>query len=148
MRFLLTLLLVFLGSQADALELVSSHDAREFIVIVNAEGPLLNADSELIEKVYLGEKRFSKGVVFQPVNRTEGPLKDAFLRAYLNMSSREYRKHWIRKVFQEGLDIPISTGSNDRIIKLVSEQKGAIGYLPASLFERVKETAGIRVISP
>jgi hypothetical protein len=51
-------------------------DARDFIVIVNMNSPLKDADMEVIKEVYLGEKKFAGSTRFLPVNFTEGPIKE------------------------------------------------------------------------
>jgi hypothetical protein len=105
-------------------------DKEGFIVIVNEGGPLAEASMEDVREVYLGEKRFGKGMKLLPVNFTEGPLKDLFLKKIVGMSSKDYKHHWIKKVFQEGLNIPATMGSTSDIIEFVSKEKGAVAYLP------------------
>jgi hypothetical protein len=110
--------------------------AQDFIVIVNKGGPLAEADMGLVRGIYLGEKRFStdtklRPVKLRPVNFTEGPLKDSFLKEVIGMSSKEYKHHWIKKVFQEGLSFPVTMGSPIGIIEFVGKEKGAVAYLPA-----------------
>jgi hypothetical protein len=127
MRFLLVFFFLF----------QSYAYAQEFIVIVNMDGPLADADMELIKQVYLGEKRFAASTKLLPVNFTAGPLKDTFLKTVVGMSSREYKHYSIKKLFQEGLSIP-SMGSPVDIVKFVGKEKGAVAYLPASWAETIR----------
>jgi hypothetical protein len=127
MRFFLFFLFLLFPSHAYA---------QDFIVIANKGGPLVEADMGLVREVYLGEKRFAtdtklRPVKFLPVNFTEGSLKDSFLKAVIGMSSKEYKHHWIKKVFQEGLSFPVTMGSPIGIIEFVGKEKGAVAYLPA-----------------
>jgi hypothetical protein len=123
------------------------------IVIVNEEGPLAEVSMEEVRHVYLGEKRFVEGTRLLPVNFTEGPLKDLFLKKVVGMSSKEYKHHWIKKVFQEGLTIPTTMGSPIDIIEFVSMEKGAVAYLPAEWAEAILSgiadvTDKIKIIGP
>jgi hypothetical protein len=121
--------------------------AQEFIVIVNRDGPLVDAGKELIRKVYLGEKRFAGDTKLLPVNFPEGPLKDTFLKTVVGMSSKEYMHHWIKKVFQEGLTLPAIKSPVDAL-KFVDMEKGAVAYLPASWAEiiRYKDAEGTEYV--
>jgi hypothetical protein len=132
--------------------------AQDFIVIVNRDGPLAEADMRLVREVYLGEKRFASDITLRPIkllpiNFTEGALKDAFLKTVVGMSSREYKHHWIKKVFQEGISIPVSMGSPIDIVEFVIKEKGAVAYLPPQWAETIragipKDIESIRIISP
>jgi hypothetical protein len=112
--------------------------AEDFIIIVNRDGPLKDADMGSLREVYLGEKKFAGDTKLRPINFTEGPLKEAFLKTVVNMSLREYKHHHIAKVFQEGSSMPTTMGSPVDIIEFVSKEKGAVAYLPASWTETIK----------
>lgn len=147
MRLFLILFFLFLQSYAYGAE------KEGLIVIVNEKGPLTEASMEEVRDVYLGEKRFVEGTRLLPVNFTEGPLKDIFLKKIVGMSSKEYKHHWIRKVFQEGLTIPTTMGSPIAIIEFVVKEKGAVAYLPASWAEAILSgiadvTDKIKIIEP
>jgi hypothetical protein len=100
MRFLLLFLFLF----------TTHAHAQDFIVIVNKNSPLKDADMELIKEVYLGEKKFAGSTRFLPVSYSEGPLKDVFLKEVLGMNPKEYKHHCLKRVFREGLTFP-SMGS-------------------------------------
>jgi hypothetical protein len=142
MKFFLILLFLF-----------PSHAyAQDFIVIVNRDGPLVDAKMGVIKEVYLGEKRFASATRLLPVNFKEGPLKDAFLKTVVNMSPKEYKHHSIKKVFQEGFSIPLM-GSPVDIVKFVRKEKGAVAYLPTTWAENIrsgnpKGIEHIKIIGP
>jgi hypothetical protein len=96
MRFLLLFLFLF----------TTHAHAQDFIVIVNKNSPLKDADMELIKEVYLGEKKFAGSTRFLPVSYSEGPLKDVFLKEVLGMNPKEYKHHCLKRVFREGLTFP------------------------------------------
>ena len=104
--------------------------AGDFVIIVNPDGPLKNADASDIKEIYLGEKRFADSVKLVPINHVEGQIKNAFLKDVVGMDSKEYRLYWIKKVFQEGIPIPPSIGNVSAIINMVKIEKGAVAYVP------------------
>ncbi|HZX35885.1 MAG TPA: hypothetical protein VFF54_05280 [Thermodesulfobacteriota bacterium] len=104
--------------------------AGDFVIIVNPDGPLKNADAGDIKEIYLGEKRFADSVKLVPINHVEGQMKNAFLKNVVGMDSKEYRLYWIKKVFQEGIPIPPSIGNVSAIINMVKIEKGAVAYVP------------------
>jgi hypothetical protein len=111
--------------------------AQDFIVIVNRNGPLAGANMEFVRQVYLGEKRFADSTKLLPVNFTEGPLKDAFLKTIIGMSPKEYKHHCINKLFLEGLSITLMDTPVD-IVEFVGKEKGAVAYLPVSWAESIR----------
>jgi hypothetical protein len=126
--------------------------AQDYIIIVNRNGPLVDTKMEVIKEVYLGEKRFASSTRLLPVQFTEGPLKDAFLKTVIGMSPKEYKHHSIKKVFQEGFSIP-SMGSPVDIVKFVRKEKGAVAYLPATWAKTIrsgnsKGIEDIKIIGP
>ena len=120
----------------------------DFVVVVNRDGPYDGLKAAAIKEIYLGEKRFLGNVKLEPVNFTEGPLKDTFLKEVVGMTSKEYKLHWIKKVFQEGLSLPRTLGSVDDIVGFVKRGKGAVGYLPASAATKLKGEEGVIVLGP
>lgn len=127
------IILFFLGPKVSA---------EEIAVIVNAAGPLVNATESDVADIYTGEKRFEAGVKIEPLLYPEGPVKDTFLKESIKMTPKEYKLHWTKKVFQEGLLIPRIVPAAD-IVKTVREDKGRIGFLPR---DAVEDAAGIKII--
>ncbi|MBI5560655.1 MAG: hypothetical protein HY883_05215 [Deltaproteobacteria bacterium] len=119
--------------------------ALDFVIIVNPNGPLVKADMEVVRDIYLGETRFIRDIKLKPVNSTEGELKDIFLKRVVGMGLKEYRLHWVKKVFGEGLTIPPSFATTGDIVGFVRREEGAIGYIPK---EESSGMEGVTVISP
>lgn len=113
---------------------------------------MANASMEEVRDVYLGKKRFAKGTKLLPVNFTEGALKNIFLQDIVGMSSREFKHHWVKKVFIERHSVHLMDNYID-IIELVREKKGAVAYLPVS-WEKILQanfmegTGEIKIIGP
>ncbi|MFZ3072737.1 MAG: hypothetical protein WA162_05815 [Thermodesulfobacteriota bacterium] len=118
--------------------------AKDFVIIVNSDGPLKNSGISDIKEIYLGEKRFSDSVKLVPINYVEGRLKNAFLKEVVGVDSKAYRLYWIKKVFQEGISIPPSMGSVSAIIEMVKTEKGAVAYVPEGSVD-AKQTGVIKL---
>ena len=88
--------------------------AEEILIIVNNNGPLVNISDEDIKKIYKGEKRFEAGVKIIPVE-LEG-IKAQFLTSFMNTTSKDYRVHWTKKVFQDGIQPPATMPSIDDVV--------------------------------
>lgn len=123
--------------------LISQAHAAEIAIIVNASGPLVNADERDIADIYLGEKKFQDGIKIAPLLYPEGSVKEAFLKETLRMTPKDYKLYWTKKIFQEGTPIPKTPASPADIINTVKETEGAIGFLPN---EMLKDLSGIKVI--
>ena len=104
---------------------------RNFVVIVNAQGPLIDADRGMIKSIYLGDKKFVGGSTLKPANFHEGALKESFLKDILKMSSKEYKLYWVKKVFQESAKLPRSISTIYAAVEFVKGDKGAIVYIPS-----------------
>jgi len=115
--------------------------AEEILIIVNNNGPLVNISDEDIKKVYKGEKRFEAGVKIIPVE-LEG-IKDQFLTSFIGTTSKDYRVHWTKKVFQDGIQPPATMPSIDDVVELVKMENGAIGYVGRKGF---KDESNIKII--
>ena len=128
----------FLSAIALLLLLSTSAYGEHFIVIVNGGGPLAGEDMDTVRDVFLGEKRFAGKVRLLPVNYPEGELKESFLKEVVGMTPKEYKHHWIKKVFQEGSTMPATKGSGVEIIEYVAREKGAVAYIPATWSETIR----------
>ncbi|MDH4226496.1 MAG: hypothetical protein OEV59_01895 [Deltaproteobacteria bacterium] len=108
--------------------------ADDFVVIVNRKGPFASGvTADTVKKIFLGEKRFEGGVTLMPVNMQDGSLKEAFLGKVVGMTQKDYKLHWVKKVFREGIDVPPTLHSSYEAVELVQREKGAIAYVPASV---------------
>ena len=91
-----------------------------------------------------GNIKIIKGVMVIPLHYSEGNTKDAFLTSIVGKTSKEYRLHWTKKLFQEGGAAPVSQKSFPLILLSVRNIKGVIGYLPKS---ELGDVQGVRIIT-
>ncbi|GEM_PF-1496963 len=99
----------------------------EVYVIVNSS--LSNISLEDIKKAYKGEISKIQGKdikLYEPP--LDSPAKKMFIEKFLGLDLESYRKIWLVKLMG-GHPIP-KVAKEDEIIKNVSSQEGAIGYVP------------------
>jgi ABC-type phosphate transport system substrate-binding protein len=108
-------------------------------VIVNKQGPLNSISTITVREIYLGEIRFLRGTPIVPLHYPEGPVKERFLEEFIHHSPRAYKLHWTKKVFQEGLSLPLIQSSPSEIIDRIRKTPGGIGYVPMSHAAQVRE---------
>jgi ABC-type phosphate transport system substrate-binding protein len=111
------------------------QSAEPIAIIVNENSPLTHISRTEVKEIYLGEIRFLEGMRITPVHLPEGPIKDSFLSSVIGRTSKAYKLHWTKKVFQEGLSIPPVKVDPGEIIEWVGKEPGAIGYAPKGLVE-------------
>lgn len=107
-----------------------SARAESIAVIVNADGPLVGLTRHDVRALYLGDRQFVGDNRVSVINLPEGPVKDALLRDVTGKGLREYRLHWVRKVFQEGLILPRVVGAPSAVVADVQAHPTDIGYVP------------------
>lgn len=117
--------------------------AMDIAIIVNSSGPLMTATDADIKEIYLGEKMFEEEIKISPLLYPEGDIKEIFLREIVDMTPKEYKLYWTRKVFQEGLLVPKTIANPADIITAVRENRGGIGFLRK---EMIKNLAGVKII--
>lgn len=117
--------------------------ALEIVVIVNSSGPLINATEANITDIYLGDKRFEDAVKIIPLLLPEGAIKETFLKEAVNMTPKDYKLYWTKKLFQEGIPIPKTVDHPADIVNIVRTNEGGIGFLPK---EMLKDISGIKII--
>lgn len=121
--------------------------AGEVLVIANAKGPLTTISEREIKAIFLGEKRFAGDIQILPiVLEKDAAIRDQFLSAIMQMSIKEYRIHWTKKVFQDGIHPPASKDSTREVIDAVKQQPGAIGYINREVFGNEPEIRIVKTI--
>ncbi|MCK4738795.1 MAG: hypothetical protein KAT46_02500 [Deltaproteobacteria bacterium] len=138
MRLLLTFIFLFI--------LTFPAFAEDFVIVANREGPLKTAEVGMVKDIYLGEIRFVNNVKLKPINLTEGEVKNDFLLTVVGVSAKEYKLHWIKKVFQEGLTLPRFLRSVDEVLAHVRSEKGALAYIPMSEVSKIKKDGQVVIL--
>jgi len=105
------------------------QSAEPIAIIVNENSPLTHISRAEVKEIYLGEIRFLEGIRITPVHLPEGPIKDRFLSIAIGRTSKAYKLHWTKKVFQEGLSIPPVEVDPGEMIEWVGKEPGAKGLV-------------------
>lgn len=114
--------------------------AGDVVLIGNASIGVSTLSKQDIYYIFLGEKRvWENGVKVVFAIQTDKDLNKLFCKNYVGMSASQYTGYWKRKVFTGRGVLPTAFDGNQKMIKFVSETKGAIGYVSAgSNLENVK----------
>ncbi|MCB1037259.1 MAG: hypothetical protein KDD47_25745, partial [Acidobacteria bacterium] len=124
----------FLGVAAGMILLVLSAAADQaFIVIVHPDTPVLSLTDDEASDLFLKKNSTWKvdGSRAQPVTLSEREVTEAFVTAVHHRSSLAIRKFWQRQVFTGRGTPPPELGSVEEMLRFVSSNRGAIGYVPA-----------------
>lgn len=119
--------------------------AGELAVIANANGPVKLDD---VRAIFLGEKRFEGSVKLIPVNAADEAQKAVFLEAVVKMSAKDYKTHWTKKVFQDGLTAPIAKATAKEIVDFVAKEAGAVGYVPKEAADNAPGIKTLTTVAP
>ena len=103
---------------------------QNVIVIVNASSPLsLEMSRSEIKDIYMGVKEKEKGVKLLLTDQKDKKIFGEFLSQFIGMSASSYKSHWVKKLFSLGIAVPKVMDGPIEMIKYVSENTGAIGYV-------------------
>lgn len=117
--------------------------AEEIAVIVNANGPLTVLTPHDVRALYLGERQFVERDRVDVLHLPEGGAKGAFLSSVVGMTLKEYKLHWVQRVFQEGTSLPRVVAGPLAMAAEVSTRPNSLGYLPARV---AKNAPGLKVL--
>lgn len=114
----------------------------EIVVVVNAESGVSELSRDQVVNIYMG--RYSglpSGITAFPVDLQ--PLKQDFYEGLVNQTLSELNSYWARLVFSGRASPPRQLPDAAAVLEVVSNNKGAIGYLDAA---DVKESDGVQVV--
>lgn len=121
----------------------SAVRAEDVAVIVNAGGPLTSLTLPDVRALYLGERQFVGPEVVVLLHLPEGDTKAVFLSRVVGQTLKEYKLHWLQRVFQEGATLPKVVAGPEAMVGVVATRRNSVGYVPASL---VQETPEVKVL--
>ena len=118
---------------------LSNAWADPVVVIVNKDNPTASLSASDVQKYFLNKtKNWPSGGKVKPINRNdESSVKKDFVSSALGMSLQDYQQYWMGVKQRSGETEPKVVRSNKFVLKIVGKSKVAIGYLPASYFEKL-----------
>lgn len=111
--------------------------SEDVVFIVNAEN---NAEkltaSEIRDFYFKRKRRWNNGESVRFMDRTNGPLREIFLKKYIKKTTSDIELYWIGQKLYSGDSAPLKEASDSTTMSFVSSLKGAIGYVSESTILR------------
>ena len=115
-------LLVFLCSFSDV--------QAEIFIIANRSVPVNDIKLQEIREIYLGFKtNWNDLLQVKPVVLSAEPLHSEFLSEYTNKTKSQYKYYWRNIVFTGKGFLPKFGKTEEAVILIVSQTRGAIGFV-------------------
>ena len=109
---------------------VHSEEDKNIIIITHQKSPIDNKiSSDTLKDIFTGKIKYITKIKLLPANMKEKELYETFLKKYISMSPTAYKNYWVKKVFAEGGNAPKIVEDNDVMIKYITENPGAVGYI-------------------
>ena len=124
---------------------VSSHvfAAVDVKVIANSSVRADTISADEIKRVFLEERRsLDDGTHVAPVLEKDGPVHEAFLRAYLGRTDDDLLTYYRALVFTGRGSMPKELDSDAEVVAYVIRTRGAIGYVSAET-----STEGVKTLA-
>jgi ABC-type phosphate transport system substrate-binding protein len=116
--------------------------AGDFVVIVNKENTF-KVDGTVVARIYTGEKKiWEDGTPVMAIDLPESsPARVDFSTGLLKRTVVALKSLWAQMVFAGKALPPKVVSSDDDVKKVVSANKGAIGYVKASSVDKSVKVA-------
>ncbi len=118
----------------------------EFVLIVNRDNPVSALAAPEVGKIFLKKADFwPDGTPVDPVDLTQdSPVRAAFTRAIHRRTVAAIKSYWQQETFS-GRDVPPpEEPSDDDVIEVVKNIRGAIGYVSPNANMRGVKTVYVR----
>lgn len=112
--------------------------SSELVIVVNPISGVERLSRDEATNIFMGRyRRLPSGVTALPVDQSES--KAEFYRRLVDKDLADIRSYWARLVFSGQESPPQQLHSDQDIIEIVTNNKGAIGYIDSKrVDERVK----------
>ncbi|MEW6709388.1 MAG: hypothetical protein AB1403_06130 [Candidatus Riflebacteria bacterium] len=108
-------------------------NADDVIVIVNNSVAQTEISAKDLSNIFLGKKKsWDGGQKAVPVTLESGPTHENFMKTYLKKSASQFSTFWKQAIFTGQGIPPKSVNSENDVVKFVSENEGAVGYILSS----------------
>jgi len=117
-----------------ALAVLLAPAARaEVILVTSADSNVVALSREEAEQLYLGRRSsLADGGPVLLLDLPPGPVRDQFYRLLTGKNPSQIRAYWSRMVFTGRALPPRESASLDDARRLLLENPGTVGYLPAT----------------
>lgn len=123
-----------------ALALLGGTAARaEIAVVVNPDSGVTEMTREQVVNIYMGRYQgLPSGITAFPVDLA--PLRQDFYRELVDRTLAEINSYWARLVFSGRATPPRRLDDVAAVLEVVSNNRGAIGYLPSGEVDEARVT--------
>jgi ABC-type phosphate transport system substrate-binding protein len=108
----------------------AQSESQDVVVIVKTNSPVpVEITQKELKDIYLGNKESVDGVKLLLADQKDKEIFEVFISQFIGMSTGSYKSHWVRRLFSFGAAVPKVVDGTAEMIKYVSENQGAIGYV-------------------
>lgn len=112
--------------------------AGTIVVVANPGLPVETLSADDLRAIYLGKQTFVARMKVNPVKYAgRDAVSESFLRAVVGMSPNQFEAYWVKEVFRSGRLPPRQAVNAGEMVRVVSADPGAIGYVPAEALQGV-----------
>lgn len=125
---------------------VSTVNAQDYVVIVNANNPATSISKSELSKIFLKKaSKFSNGTSAVPVDLSDGAARESFSNEVLSRSVSAIKNYWSQQLFSGASIPPEEKNTDSEIVSFVSAESGGIGYVSAD--HDLSGASGVKVIT-
>ena len=119
-------------------------DARDLVLVVRVDSPVVNLDSLAVRKLYLGFTVAAGDRELKALRlANDRELEVAFMQNVVGMSTAQYENRLLRLTLKQGRPAPRRMGSPEEMIALLNRDPAAVGCLWA---DQVAGRDNLRVV--
>jgi len=114
-----------------------------FVVIVHPDNSVAGLTRSELSSIFLQERgQWADGTAVEPVDQAgSSELREAFSLEIHNRAAANIRSYWQQQIFSGGKVPPVEVEGDSQVIELVSQRRGAIGYVSAAA-----ELTGVKAV--
>ena len=113
--------------------------ATDLVLVANHNLSVNTLSRKDIRNVFLATKKSINGDIVKPVTIVNHTLTEFFLKQYVRQTPSQFSAYYIRKIFSGGGKKPKEVSSEPEMIRYVSHNKGALGFVSSdAVTEQVK----------
>ena len=114
--------------------------ADDLVLVGNHNLSVDTISTRDVRNVFLATKKNINGAIVKPVTIADHNLTEYFLKKYIRQTPSQFSAYYIRKIFSGGGKKPKEVSSEAEMIRYVSHNNGAIGFVSS---DAVTETVKI-----
>lgn len=113
--------------------------AEEIVIVVNTQAPPQILTVDEVKDIYLGTLTFWGETKVAPIGFPERTaIQSDFLERVLEMTEREFKTYWVKRIFREGGTPPKIVTSLQEGLEYITRTPGGMGYFRAKDVEGQK----------